>query len=117
MKKIILSIAILIAGLSLFGQDIVGTWNGVLDVQGVQLRVDFHITKTDDGFSSTMDSPDQGAFGIPTSKTTYKEKELIITVEDLTIEYKAKLTEPDLFDGTFTQMGQTFDMDLKRKKE
>ncbi|MEZ4892758.1 MAG: hypothetical protein R2778_07045 [Saprospiraceae bacterium] len=35
-------------------------------------EVIFNVTKTDDGYTSTMDSPDQGAKGIPVTNTTLK---------------------------------------------
>ena len=89
----------------------------VLTVPGAELRVDFNLTKTADGYTSTMDSPDQGAYGIATTTTEFKDKQLTITVTDLTIEYVAKLTEDNVFDGKFTQMGQTYDMDLKKSTE
>ena len=38
-----------------------GTWSGKLDVQGTKLSLVFHL----DGDNPTMDSPDQGAKGIP----------------------------------------------------
>ena len=37
-----------------------GTWSGKLNVQGTQLPLVFHLDE-----SPTMDSPDQGARGIP----------------------------------------------------
>ena len=108
---------LLIASAALYSQDIAGTWNGVLVVPGGELRVDFNITNTDKGYTSTMDSPDQGAYGIPTTTTKFENKELNITVEDLTIVYKAKLNDEGVFKGKFTQMGQVFDMDLIKKKK
>lgn len=117
MKKLVLFAAMLLATASLFSQDITGKWNGVLVVPGAELRVDFNLTKTADGYTSTMDSPDQNAFDIPTTKTEFKDKELLITVDDLSIVYKASLNEVNVFKGKFTQMGQTFDMDLTQKKE
>src|SRR5215467_14564445 len=50
--------------------DIDGTWTGTLDTGMGKLRVVFHIMNTDDGLMATMDSPDQGATGIPTSSVT-----------------------------------------------
>lgn len=64
MKKTALVIIMILVTLLMHGQDITGTWNGVLNVQGTTLRVDFNISSTDDGYVSTMDSPDQNAFGI-----------------------------------------------------
>ncbi len=49
----------LLSSITLIAQDITGQWNGVLKVQGTQLRLVFNVTKTDKGVSSTMDSPDQ----------------------------------------------------------
>jgi hypothetical protein len=60
MKNITLILLISLYSLTAFGQDISGQWNGALKVQGTQLRLVFNVTKTDSGFSSMMDSPDQG---------------------------------------------------------
>ena len=40
-----------------------GTWSGKIDIQGSKLTIVFHL----DGDKPTMDSPDQGAKGIPIS--------------------------------------------------
>ncbi len=117
MKKTALVFIMFLATLSIYGQDIIGTWNGVLSVQGTTLRVDFNISSTDDGYTSTMDSPDQSAYGIPVTSTKFKEKELTITVTDLGIVYKGKLNKDNIIEGTFTQMGQAFEMNLTKKKE
>jgi hypothetical protein len=43
-----------------------GTWQGTLDVGGTQLRVVFNVSEASDGaLTATMDSPDQGATGLP----------------------------------------------------
>ena len=42
MKKLILIISTLLLTLTNYGQDITGQWNGVLKVQGIQLRVVFN---------------------------------------------------------------------------
>ncbi len=53
-------------------QDISGQWNGALKLQGMELRLVLNITKTATGYSATMDSPDQGAKGIPVTTTTFE---------------------------------------------
>lgn len=66
-------IFLLLAGLAPLGgrgQDITGEWNGVLKVQGVQLRLVFHVQKTGTGYAATMDSPDQNAKGIPVTSAS-----------------------------------------------
>jgi hypothetical protein len=115
MKRIIITSAILLlAGIFMYGQDITGTWNGVLEVPGGKLRVDFHITATDDGYTSTMDSPDQGAFGIEVTSTEFEDQQLTIKVTNLGIVYKGTLKEENTVEGTFTQMGQSFDLTLTK---
>ncbi len=50
---------------SIYSQSIVGDWYGSSEIQGMTLRLNVHITETEDGYSGTFDSPDQGALGIP----------------------------------------------------
>ena len=118
MKKITTLLVILLAGITLYGQDIVGTWEGSFDAgdQGT-LRVVFHIKATDDGYTSTADSPDQDAFDIATTSTTFKEKELVITIDDLDFIYTGKMSDAKTIKGSFTQMGGYMEMDLIKKEE
>jgi pimeloyl-ACP methyl ester carboxylesterase len=44
-----------------------GTWAGALDVGVMKLRLVFHVSASEAGLTATMDSPDQGAKGIPVS--------------------------------------------------
>ena len=106
---------ILLSSISLVAQDITGQWNGVLKVQGTQLRVDFNVTETDNGaLNSTMDSPDQGAKGIPTTTTTFENSTLKITIINAGIEYNGILGDDNIIVGTFKQAGQSFPMNLTR---
>lgn len=115
MKKTTFLIVLFLATFSLYGQKIAGTWNGILEAGEVTLRVDFHITSTDDGYSATLDSPDQNAYGIPVSTVEFTKPDVAITVVNLNIEYEGKLEDDNTIKGTFTQMGQSFEMDLKKK--
>jgi fermentation-respiration switch protein FrsA (DUF1100 family) len=48
--------------------DVTGSWVGTLDAAGQELRLVFHIARDDAGqLSGTMDSPDQGAYGLALS--------------------------------------------------
>ncbi|ESU24854.1 hypothetical protein FEDK69T_04070 [Flavobacterium enshiense DK69] len=104
----------LITILTASAQDITGQWNGVLKVQGTQLRLVFHITKSGNGFSSTMDSPDQGAAGIPTTSTSFENSKLKIEVANAQIEYSGEFKDDEII-GTFKQSGYEFPMNLSRK--
>jgi len=101
--------------LSLSAQDIVGDWEGVLEVQGTKLPVVFHITQGDDGFYSTMDSPSQGANGIPMDKTIIQKDELIITKAGMGIKFTASVGEDNaIMDGKFIQGGMSLPLVLNR---
>lgn len=51
----------------------VGNWLGALNAGGATLRIVFHIEAAKEGgYSASLDSPDQGAFGIPVNQTTYE---------------------------------------------
>lgn len=117
--KSIISLTIsLLSVIGLFSQDIIGTWQGTLKVQGTELVVVFHIETQDDGYSSLMDSPTQGAFAIPTTKTTFDNGKLKIVVTNLGIFYQGTLHN-DTLTGTFNQGGMPFPLTLIRteKKE
>ena len=107
MKKTFL---ILTAFLTVFvagGQEISGTWNGVLEVQGMQLPLVIHIAEDDEGYTGTMDSPDQGATGIEITSLSYDNSNLKFEVAPMAIAYTGNLNKDGSIKGTFTQMGQS----------
>ena len=116
MKRIVAFLFIFGAISTIFGQDITGTWNGVLKVQGMQLSLVFHINKTEKGFSSTMDSPDQKAFGMPVTTTNFENSKLIIAIANPRIEYEGVLGADGNIIGNFKQSGQSFPMNLSKGK-
>ncbi|WP_432222688.1 alpha/beta hydrolase family protein [Flavobacterium sp. TMP13] len=99
---------------SLYAQEIEGKWNGVLTVQKTQLKVVFNVSKTADGFTTTMDSPDQGANGIPVTQTTFKNSLVKFEVTNARIEYTGELKGKEII-GTFKQGGQEFPLNLSKK--
>jgi hypothetical protein len=101
MKKITLLLLTILSTLSMQGQDITGQWNGALKVQGIQLRLVFNVTKINSVLSSTMDSPDQGAMGIPTTTTSFENATLKITIANAKIEYEGTLGKDNSIVGTF----------------
>jgi RNA polymerase sigma factor (sigma-70 family) len=59
-----------------FGQgepnQIQGHWKGALEVKSITLHIVYHIALMPDGsYSATMDSPDQGGYGIPASAVKF----------------------------------------------
>ena len=114
MKNFIITSIFLVTTFSSFSQDILGKWNGSLKVQGVELPLIFTISKLENGYSSTMDSPSQGAKNIPTTKTTFENSKLTIEIANAKIEYVGELKN-EIISGIFKQNGQEFPMELSRK--
>ncbi len=114
MKKIELILVVFLTALSIQAQDITGVWNGKLIVQGIQLRVVFNITKTDTGYNSTMDSPDQGAKGIPVNSTIFENSTLKLEVLMAGINYEGTLNEENTIEGTLKQRGMSFPLILTK---
>ncbi len=56
---------ILLFTMSSFAQSIEGDWYGMLNADGINLRLAVHVTATEGGYSSTWDSLDQDAWGYP----------------------------------------------------
>lgn len=85
-------------------QDITGQWNGAIDIRGTSLTIIFNIEEDGEGFTSTMDSPDQGAKGIKTTSTQYADQKLTITADLLGIKFDAELSnDGSQLNGTFNQ--------------
>ena len=96
---------------STFAQDITGQWNGVLKLGATQLKIVFNISKTGTSFSSTMDSPDQGAKGIPVTTTTFENSKLRLEIPGAKIEYSG-VYKDNAFTGIFKQAGHAIPLDL-----
>ncbi|MDD7885716.1 S9 family peptidase [Flavivirga sp. 57AJ16] len=94
-------------------QDIVGSWKGKLSVQGTEMPLLFDIKSEEDGYTSTMDSPSQGATGIPMDETLYLNDTLTIKFNQAGIKYMATLKENTLT-GVFYQGGKEFPLVLSK---
>jgi len=98
--------------------DIDGTWMGMLDTGAMKLRVVFHLVNTEDGLIATMDSPDQGAKGIPASSVTRNGNSIKIEAKGINGSFEGTIANDlSLIDGKWTQMGGTMPLVLKRVKD
>ena len=112
-KAVAVFMAIFSIGTFSQAQDITGQWDGVLSVQGVNLRIVFHINKTGEVYTSTMDSPDQGAKGIPVATTTFNGSKLSLAIPAAGVLYEGEL-KADSIVGTFNQSGMSLPMTMKK---
>ncbi len=97
----------------------VGDWLGALDVGGQKLRLVFHITRDESGgWSSTFDSPDQGARGIPTGSTAVEGAKLSIEIPAIGGLYEGTLDEEATrIEGTWKQSGIELPLTLEKTTE
>lgn len=113
MKTKILLLAISLLFTSLFSQNFEGNWKGKLEVMGNKLPLIVHLTNNNGNFSGTMDSPQQGAMGIPLDKVEIKGNEILFGISQLQLSYKGKIENEKIL-GTLTQGG--FEMPLNLEK-
>ncbi|MCD6557403.1 MAG: alpha/beta hydrolase, partial [Bacteroidales bacterium] len=115
MKKILIISAILFLYVSNFSQNIIGDWGGKIKIQGIQLRIVFHISKDTVLYNATLDSPDQGAFDLPVDSIFFNDEILKIVMTKLGAQYTGNYnSEQDEINGHFMQMGQSFELNLNR---
>lgn len=95
--------------------DIDGAWQGTLDLGGNKLRVIFHITNTDQGLTATLDSPDQGANGIPVTQVTRSGSSLTMELKGIGGKFEGKIADSlQSIDGTWSQGEGSSPLVLKR---
>src|SRR5690554_6287768 len=114
MKKIAVILAIVFGTASLHAQKqegILGQWDGVLTIQGVSLQLIFHISKAENGYVATMDSPDQGAFGIPVSTAEFDGQNLLLEVPNIGLAFNGEYMSDSIV-GVFKQGGISVPMVL-----
>ncbi len=97
--------------------DIDGDWGGTLDTGMGTLRLALHIINTDQGLTATMDSLDQNAKGIPVNSITRTGTSLKFEMKTIGGSYDGTISS-DLakISGTWTQMGKSWPLELKRVK-
>ena len=102
MKNLLLFLSLFLTS-ALFAQDISGSWTGIINVQGTKLPLIFHFTKTEQGYTAAMDSPNQGAKGIPLNDVSFADKNLSLSFTAAAIKYTGKWNNENEIEGTFEQ--------------
>lgn len=99
------------AGVS--AQEVIGKWNGKLNVQGTELPLAFEISEKEGKLAATMDSPSQGATGIPFDTVELEGENLTLGLANAGIQYKATV-KGSLMKGTFYQGGMELPLDMTK---
>jgi len=94
-----------------------GSWLGKISTNGIDLRLVFNLKLNDkDSLIATADSPDQGAKNIPLGRVILNGNKLTIQAPMLLGEYIGTITGDSTIDGTWTQRGASFTVNLKKLK-
>jgi pimeloyl-ACP methyl ester carboxylesterase len=116
MFKIFLLFTLSIISATAFGQNIVGDWEGALQIQGNELPIVFHISKDSAGvYKATFDSPKQKSFNNPCSNVILKEDSVVLMVEAIKGKYAGKLDKNNmLLTGTWFQGSNSLPLNLNK---
>jgi hypothetical protein len=91
-----------------------GHWKGVIQAGGTELHILFHIARMPDGsYSATLDSPDQGATGIPATSADFTYPNVRLEWKQFDGVYAGKLENGKL-SGIWRQGKASLPLQLER---
>ena len=108
MKKLLFTVVLACISLSATSQAIRRSWSGELEAMGQKLPIVMNLV---DG-KCTLDSPLQGAAGIPATVQLLTKDSIKISIESLGASYAARYVDGQL-QGTFTQNGIKIPLNMK----
>ena len=108
MKKLFFTFALACIGLTATAQVIRRSWSGELEAMGQKLPIVMNLV---DG-KCTLDSPLQGAAGIPATVQLLTKDSIKISAESIDARYAARYVDGQL-QGTFTQNGIKIPLNMK----
>ena len=115
MKHILLLCAACLTSGLLHAQRLQGHFEGSLQTPQGDLPILFHFGQHGDTPTNTMDSPAQGAYGIPVQRVHYgSDGNLTIEMPQIRFRYDGVVRNDSLIEGTVTQAGQSLPLNLKR---
>lgn len=93
MRITIITSALLFFSTAVFSQNISGNWEGVLQIQGTEMPIIFHLSQDGTGkYNATFDSPKQKAFNLACSDVIIKEDSVVIMMQLINGKYSGKLS-------------------------
>ncbi|WP_257669771.1 alpha/beta hydrolase family protein [Parapedobacter tibetensis] len=113
MRTTSIATILLFCAMTISKAQITGDWKGMLSIQGTSLNLIFHISEKDGALSATMDSPDQGASGIPLSEVDFQDNTLTLGLSQAGMAYTGTLSG-NTISGTFKQGGMEFPLSLEK---
>jgi len=91
-----------------------GAWSGLLDVGPMKIRIIFNVARQQpDGYSATIDSPDQNVMGIPVTQVRVRGEKITLSASSIGGVFKGT-REQGTIKGAWTQGGRKTPLDLAR---
>lgn len=112
-KYYLLFCSLVLSCLALAQRNITGTWAGKLATPGGSLRIVVHIQEKTNGYTATLDSPDQGATGIRFSSVLLNGDSIHLELPVANARYSGTLTSDTTIRGQWIQ-GTSFPLDLEK---
>jgi len=95
----------------------IGKWSGKLAIGESSLALVINLVQGDDGqLKCTLDSPDQGAYGIKAEASVEMFSGLKVTIPSIGATFKGMMIQESIV-GTFAQMGNEFQLTLKKQSD
>lgn len=116
MKRFLLSLLLLLPFV-VSAQSLRGDWSGKLSLPMGKLRIVIHLTEEAGRWSATLDSPDQGAYGLHADEVHVSGDSLRMELRSLRLTYTAVRTADDKLSGNFQQGGMSLPLDMERSIE
>lgn len=114
--RCVVLLAALLSGLMSVAQSLSGSWSGSIDVGAAKLPLVFHISDTPAGLTATMDSPAQGAKGIPVDSVSCKGMTVRMVIVKLGVTIEG-MWRGDTMTTVFRQSGLELPLVLTRGAE
>ena len=108
MNRLFLTLALACIGFSANAQEIRRSWSGELEAMGQKLPIVMNLING----KCTLDSPAQGATGIPATIDLLTKDSIKIKIESIGATYAARYVDGHL-QGTFTQNGIKIPLNMK----
>jgi hypothetical protein len=117
LKVFVLLLGLLyIIPISIRAQTIEGDWYGKAEIGDITLRLTIHVKADDKGYSSTWDSPDQGAFGVASTATSFTYPDFSFSHAGAGFKYTGKVnTSYTEIAGNLEQAGVKLDITFGRE--
>ncbi|MDO6711579.1 alpha/beta fold hydrolase [Aliiglaciecola sp. 2_MG-2023] len=98
--------------------NVIGSWQGELKVnENTSLPMIVHFSQESDQITATLDSPAQGATGIPINEVVVALPEVSFKVNAIGMRFTGSFSNPDTITGTFTQGSAKLPLVLNRSIE